>query len=310
MSTSSPITRAGFVAVIGAPNAGKSTLINKLVGGKVTIVSNKIQTTRTLVRGIVMHDLPDGDRAQIVVVDTPGLFTPKKRLERAMVAAAWNGRAEADLSVLIVDAAAGKIDRDTDNILNQFKELPDKRPIVLALNKIDGLKAEKLLPLTKKLNERYDFAATFMISALRGDGTQDLLNWLGKRLPESPFLYPEDQMSDMPQRQLAAEITREKLFKRLHDELPYAVMVETESWQPRDDGSVDVNQTISVARESHRPIILGKGGAMIGQIGEAARLELEEITGTRVHLKLFVKVDERWAEDPERYRAWGLDFGA
>ena len=310
MTQTDPQTRAGFVAVIGAPNAGKSTLINHLVGGKVTIVSNKVQTTRTTVRGIMVQTLPDSTRAQIVFVDTPGLFKPKKRLERAMVAAAWTGRSEADMSVLIVDASTGKLDQDSDNIVNQINQLPDKRPIVLALNKIDGIKAEKLLPFTAKLNARYDFAATFMISALKGFGTGDLLNWLGARLPESPFLYPEDEMSDMPARQLAAEITREKLFKRLHDELPYAVAVETEGWEARDDGSVEVNQTVFVARESQRPIILGKGGAMIGQIGEAARLELEQITGTRIHLKLFVKVNERWAEDPEHYQTWGLDFGA
>jgi GTPase len=298
-------TRSGFVAVIGAPNAGKSTLINKLVGGKVTIVSRKVQTTRSIVRGICIHK-----NAQIVFVDTPGLFTPKKRLERAMVAAAWSGREDADMAVLIVDVANKRIDRDTYNIIDRLKELEGKHTCVLALNKIDGLKVDKLLPLARDLNERFDFAATFMISALRGDGTQDMLDWLGKRLPEGPYLYPEDQINDMPSRLLAAEITREKLFRRLFDEIPYALTVETESWEEHKDGSVAISQIIYVARESHRPIILGKGGHLIRDIGEEARKEFEEITGVKTHLKLFVKVSEKWAEDPEHYRLWGLDYKA
>jgi len=279
-------TRAGFVAVIGAPNAGKSTLINKLVGGKVSIVSPKVQTTRSIVRGIAVHG-----SAQIVFVDTPGLFTPRKRLERAMVAAAWAGRDEADMALLLVDAS-GRIGAETRDIISRLKGLNDKQICAAALNAL------------------YPFDATFMISALRGDGANDLLDWLAGRLPAGPFLYPEDQMSDMPARQLAAEITREKLFRRMHDELPYALAVETESWEPRSDGSVMIRQVIFVARESHRAIILGKGGSVIGQIGEDARKEIETIIGARAHLKLFVKVNASWAEDPDHYRQWGLDFQA
>lgn len=296
-------TRAGFVAVIGAPNAGKSTLINQVVGNKVTIVSPKAQTTRTTVRGICMHK-----GAQIVFIDTPGLFAPKKRLERAMVAAAQAAHREADMTLLIVDAAQKKPGRDTYAILDRLRA--EARPCALVLNKIDGLKAEKLLPLAADLNGRFDFIATFMISALRGDGTEDMLDWLAARLPEGPYLYPEDQINDMPSRLLAAEITREKLFRRLHDELPYAIAVETEKFEEREDGTVAIGQTIYVARESHRPIILGKGGSLIKSIGEEARKEFEEITGVHAHLSLFVKVDEKWAEDPEHYRLWGLDYKA
>ena len=299
-----PQTRAGFAAIIGAPNAGKSTLINQIVGNKVTIVSPKVQTTRHLVRGIATHGA-----AQIIFVDTPGLFQPKQRLQRAMVAAAWSGRDDADLALLVVDAQAKKIDDDTLHIVRRLKEDGGK-PVALALNKIDGLKADILLPLSQKLNENADFAATFMISALRGDGVTDLLDWLAARMPDGPWLYPEDQINDMPGRLLAAEITREKLFRRLHDELPHALAVETESWESRADGSVLAHQVIYVARESHKAIVIGKGGAMIKWVGEEARKEMEEITGTRLHLKLFVKVKENWADDPEFYRSLGLDFKA
>lgn len=295
----------GLVAVIGAPNAGKSTLINALVGSKVTIVSPKVQTTRSLVRGIALHD-----RAQVILVDTPGLFDPHKRLERAMVAAAWQSRDDADIVVLVVDVARKKIDRDTQSILRRLREGDLKTPCVLVMNKIDLLRPHELLPLAQKFNNEYPFAATFMISAEKNSGAQDLLRWLAGRLPQGPWLYPEDHLSDMPQRLLAAEITREKLFRQMHDEIPYGLTVETENWEPFEDGSVRISQVIYIARESHRPIILGKGGARIRSIGEAARLDMESCFDQRVHLSLFVKVKERWEDDPDHYSAWGLDFSA
>lgn len=297
--------RCGFVAVIGAPNAGKSTLINALVGTKVTIVSPKVQTTRTIVRGIALHK-----DSQIVFIDTPGIFRAKKRLERAMVAAAWNGEAEADMSVFIVDASRRQPDDENAAIIAQLKERESQKPLVLVLNKTDRIDPPKLLALSAQLNAELDFAATFMISALKEKGTDDLLRWLAERMPQSPWHFAEDQVSDMPMRLLAAEITREKLFHNLHQELPYGLTVETESWEPFDDGSVKIEQVIYIGREAHKPIVIGRGGQAIKKVGEAARHELEDMLGQRVHIKLFVKVRENWAEDPERYRLWGLDPSA
>ena len=296
-------TRCGFVALVGAPNAGKSTLLNALVGSKVAIVSPKVQTTRTRVLGITL----EGD-SQLVFVDTPGIFQPKRRLERAMVAAAWQGAQDADLVVLLVDATADRIKPDTQAIIDGLKSAG--RPAILALNKIDAVKRPKLLALSEALNAAGDFTATFMISALTEDGIGDLRAALAAAVPEGPWLYPEDQLSDMPERLLAAEITREKLFLRLYQELPYAVTVETESWEQRDDGSIAISQVIFVQRDTQKAIVLGKGGQMIKAIGTAARQELEEILDCRVHVRLFVKVRESWIDDPDRYRDWGLDYNA
>ncbi len=310
--TESTKTRCGFVAVIGAPNAGKSTLMNTLVGSKVSIVSPKVQTTRTMVRGIALQD-----QTQIVFIDTPGIFVPKERLEKAMVAAAWQGRDEADIVMLIVDASRKKIDADTRAIVERLaqtqemaKAAGEPMPCVLVLNKFDQAKKDVLMQMAQELNTKIDFDATFMISALHADGTQDLMNWLVKHTPEGVWHYPEDQINDMPERLLAAEITREKLFRKLYQELPYALTVETEKWEEFDNGDVMISQIIYVARDSHKGIVLGKGGAQIKEIGEAARLELQELLECKVHLKLFVKVDEKWLEDRERYEVWGLDFNA
>jgi len=297
--------RCGFVAVLGAPNAGKSTLINGWVGSKVSIVSSKVQTTRSLVRGIAMRG-----ESQVIFIDTPGIFRPTKRLEKAMVAAAWQGEAEAEIIVLVVDASRKKVDRDTNDILERLIAQKDGRSCVLLLNKVDKANKENLLIFAQKLNQRYPFAATFMVSALRNDGADDVLAWLADHVEEGEWHFPEDEVSDMPMRLLAAEITREKLFRKLHEELPYALAVETENWEEFDNGDVKISQVIYVARDSHKAIVLGKGGAQIGEIGELSRLELEEILGTKVHLKLFVKVQENWAEDPEKYRIWGLDYSA
>ncbi|MGK9231233.1 GTPase Era [Inquilinus limosus] len=296
-------TRCGFVALIGAPNAGKSTLLNTLVGTKVAIVSPKVQTTRSRVLGI----LTEG-RTQIVFVDTPGIFRPRRRLDRAMVAAAWGGAAEADLVVLLVDAALKSVREDTRGIIEKLGE--SGRQAILVLNKVDAVPHEKLLVLAADLNASGVFTDTFMISALTGDGVDDLRRVVAERLPEGPWLFPEDQVSDMPMRLLAAEITREKLFLRLQQELPYAVAVETESWEEQKDGSVRISQVIYVQRDGQKAIVLGRGGQMIKAIGTAARLELEEITEQRVHLSLFVKVRENWLDDPARYAIWGLDFEA
>jgi GTPase len=293
-------TRCGFVALIGAPNAGKSTLLNTLVGSKVTIVSHKVQTTRALVRGIAL----DGD-AQIIFVDTPGIFAPKRRLDRAMVTSAWSGAQDADVVALLIDARKG-IDEEADAILAGLVEV--RQPKVLLLNKIDLVEREKLLALTKAANDRVGFTATFMVSALTGDGVADAKRWLAEKMPKGPWLYPPDQMSDAPLRQLAAEITREKLFHRLHQELPYQSTVETESWKDLRDGSVRIEQTIYVERESQRKIVLGAGGATIKAIGAEARKEIAEIAEKPVHLFLFVKVREGWGNDPERYRGMGLEF--
>jgi GTP-binding protein Era len=293
-------TRCGFIALIGAPNAGKSTLLNALVGSKVTIVSRKVQTTRALIRGIAVEG-----RSQLIFVDTPGIFSPRRRLDRAMVTTAWSGAHDADLVGVLVDARKG-IDEEAEAILDRLADV--KTPKILILNKIDVVPRDTLLVLTKTANDRATFEATFMISALTGDGVADLKQWLAARMLPGPWLYPADQMSDAPVRQLAAEITREKLFERLHQELPYHSTVETESWKELRRGDLRVEQTIYVERESQRKIVLGKGGATIKAIGEAARKEIAEIVDAKVHLFLFVKVREGWGEDPERYRAMGLEF--
>ena len=293
-------TRCGFVALIGAPNAGKSTLLNGLVGSKVSIVSRKVQTTRAIVRGIAIEG-----PAQIVFVDTPGIFKPKRRLDRARVTSAWGGAGDADVVCLLVDARKG-VDEENEAVLGKLPEL--RRPKVLILNKIDVIERGKLLALAADLNARLPFAHTFMVSALTGDGVDDLRRQLAAMMPEGPWLYPEDQVSDAPLRMLAAEITREKIFDRLHEELPYQSTVETDQWQERPDGSVRIEQTVFVERESQRKIVLGKGGQTIKAIGQAARKEIAEIAEAPVHLFLFVKVRENWEEDPERYREMGLEF--
>jgi GTPase len=293
-------TRCGFVALIGAPNAGKSTLTNALTGSKVAIVTPKVQTTRALVRGIALA----GD-AQLILVDTPGIFAPKRRLERAMVTTAWSGAQDADVIAFLVDAKAG-MDSQADTILEKLGELG--QPKVLVLNKVDVADKPRLLTLAETANARARFTATFMVSALNGDGVADLRDWLAQHVPEGPWLYPEDEVSDVPLRQLAAEITREKLFLKLHQELPYQSTVETETWTERKDGSVRIEQTIYVERESQRKIVLGKDGRSIRAIGASARRELADILEKPVHLFLFVKVRESWADDPDRYRAMGLEF--
>ena len=293
-------TKAGFVALIGAPNAGKSTLLNSLVGSKVSIVSRKVQTTRALVRGIAIEG-----EAQIVFVDTPGIFKPKRRLDRAMVTSAWGGASDADVVALLLDARKG-IDEEAEAIL---AKLPDvKRPKILILNKIDLIERSRLLALAAAVNEKDTFADTFMISALKGDGLDKLKAYLAEKMPEGPWLYPEDQISDAPLRMLAAEITREKIYERLHEELPYQSTVETDQWQQRPDGSIRIEQTVFVERDSQRKIVLGKGGQTIKAIGQAARREIAEIAEAQVHLFLFVKVRENWSDDPERYREMGLEF--
>lgn len=293
-------TRCGFVALIGTPNAGKSTLTNALVGTKVSIVSHKVQTTRALVRGIAIEGA-----TQIVLVDTPGIFAPKRRLEKAMVRSAWSGAGDADAVVLLIDARAG-LTEDVQSIIRGLADV--KRPRAILLNKIDLVKRESLLELAAKVAELISFDRLFMVSALAGDGLKELRQWLAQLLPLGPWLYPEDQISDAPMRSLAAEITREKLFHRLHEELPYRSTVETDSWQERKDGSVRIEQTIFVERESQRKIVLGKSGETIKAISMAARKELTEIVEAPVHLFLFVKVRENWADDPARYREMGLEF--
>ncbi len=293
-------TKAGFVALIGAPNAGKSTLLNSLVGSKVSIVSRKVQTTRALVRGIAIEG-----QAQIVFVDTPGIFKPKRRLDRAMVTSAWGGAADADVVALLLDVRKG-IDEEAEAILEKLPEL--KRPKILILNKIDLIERSRLLEMASKLNERVPFAHTFMISALKGDGIEALKRQLAEMMPEGHWLYPEDQISDAPLRMLAAEITREKIYERLHEELPYKSTVETYQWQQKPDGSIRIEQTVFVERDSQRKIVLGKGGQTIKAIGQAARREIAEVAEAPVHLFLFVKVRENWSDDPERYREMGLEF--
>lgn len=293
-------TRSGFVALIGATNAGKSTLVNRLVGAKVSIVSHKVQTTRAIVRGIAIHD-----NAQIVFMDTPGIFKPRRRLDRAMVTSAWGGAKDADLIALLVDSERG-LRGDADAILEGLKDV--HQPKILLLNKIDQVRPEALLKLAAEANEKIPFVRTFMISATTGSGCTDLLDYITSALPEGPWYYPEDQISDLPMRQLAAEITREKLFLRLHQELPYSSHVETEKWEERKDGSVRIEQVIYVERDSQKKIALGKNGEAIKAISMAARKELSEILEQPVHLFLFVKVRENWGDDPERFREMGLEF--
>jgi GTP-binding protein Era len=293
-------TRSGFVALIGATNAGKSTLVNRLVGAKVSIVSHKVQTTRAIIRGIAIED-----RTQIVFMDTPGIFKPRRRLDRAMVTTAWGGAKDADIIALLIDSERG-LKGDAEKILEALKDV--KQPKILILNKIDTVPHEMLLALTAAANQTVNFDATFMISALKGPGCDDLMEYLAKTLPEGPWYYPEDQISDLPMRQLAAEITREKLFLRLHQELPYASHVETEKWEEMKNGSVRIEQVIYVERDSQKKIALGKNGDAIKAISMAARKEISEILEQPVHLFLFVKVRENWGDDPERFREMGLDF--
>ncbi|MFD1197580.1 GTPase Era [Brucella gallinifaecis] len=293
-------TRSGFVALIGAPNAGKSTLVNQLVGTKVSIVTHKVQTTRALVRGIFIHD-----QAQIVLVDTPGIFRPKRRLDRAMVTTAWGGAKDADIILVLLDAQGG-LNENAEALLESMKNVRQKK--VLVLNKVDRVDPPKLLELAKAANELVTFDQTFMISALNGSGCKDLAKFLAETVPNGPWYYPEDQISDMPMRQLAAEITREKLYLRLHEELPYSSTVETERWEERKDGSVRIEQVIYVERESQKKIVLGHKGETIKAIGQSARKEISEILEQNAHLFLFVKVRENWGNDPERYREMGLDF--
>ncbi|MGY8711757.1 GTPase Era [Bradyrhizobium sp. 18BD] len=293
-------TRCGFVALIGAPNVGKSTLVNALVGAKVTIVSRKVQTTRALIRGIVIEN-----NAQIILVDTPGIFLPKRRLDRAMVSTAWSGAHDADLVCVLLDAKTG-IDEEAEAILTKAASVNHEK--ILVINKVDLVQREKLLALAQAANERMKFARTFMIAAISGDGVDDIRTTLAEMVPPGPYLYPEDQMSDAPMRQLAAEITREKIYQKLHQELPYQSTVETDKWEERKDKSVRIEQTIFVERESQRKIVLGKGGATIKSIGADSRKELMQILDVPVHLFLFVKVRENWGDDPDRYREMGLDF--
>jgi GTP-binding protein Era len=295
-------TRCGYVALIGEPNAGKSTLLNKMVGAKVSIVTHKVQTTRARIRGITI----EGD-TQIVFVDTPGLFRPRRNLDRAMVTAAWTGAADADMVVLLVEAHRG-VTEGVKAILEALEERVHDRPIVLAINKIDRVKSDRLLALSTELNELFKFDATFMISAEKGHGTADLKKWLAGELPEGPWLYPEDQIADLPLRLLAAEITREKLTLRLHQELPYQLTVETEKWTDRKDGSVRIDQLIYVMRDGHKGIILGPKGETIKSVSMAARQELKEFLNREVHLFLQIKVRPKWLNDPERFSEMGLNF--
>ena len=296
-------TRAGFVALIGEPNAGKSTLLNRMVGAKVSIVTHKVQTTRARIRGVAMEG-----NTQIVFVDTPGLFKPRCRLDRAMVKAAWGGAADADIVVLLIEAHRG-LTEGTQAIIDRLaEEMPKGKPVALAINKIDRVKAEVLLALTQKMNDTFPFAKTFMISAERGYGVDDLREWLGAELPEGPWYYPEDQIADLPMRMIAAEMTREKLTLRLHEELPYQLTVETEKWEDRPDGTTRIDQVIYVAREGHKGILLGHKGETIKQIGSQARAEISAFLDRTVHLFLTVKVRENWLDEAERYSEMGLDF--
>ena len=301
-------TRSGFVAIIGAPNAGKSTLMNFIVGAKVSIVTPKVQTTRTRIKGIAMV----GD-SQIIFIDTPGIFAPKRRLDRAMVNAAWQGTDEADIILLLHDSARSSSDEETANIINRIeniqREFPNRK-FALILNKIDLVKPENLLGKASKLSKIINFEKIFMISAKKGKGVKDLVRWLAEQMPQSPFLFDPSDLSDMPQRQLASEILREKLFINLHQELPYQLTVETDSWLEKEDGSAEIHISIYVAREGHRGIILGKKGQTMGRIGKAARLELENMFERRIHLFTHVKFRKDWMNDPERYLNWELEFDA
>ena len=294
-------TRAGFIALIGEPNAGKSTLLNQMVGAKVSIVTHKVQTTRARIRGVAMEE-----QSQLVFVDTPGLFKPRRRLDRAMVAAAWGGAADADVVVLMIEAHRG-MSEGVKAILAQLNET-QRSGVALAINKIDKVKTEALLRLTQEMNEAYAFEETFMISAEKGHGCDSLRTWLAERVPEGPWLYPEDQLSDLPMRMIAAEMTREKLTLRLHQELPYQLTVETENWEERKDGSCKIDQLVYVMRDGHKGIVLGNKGETIKAVGQASRIELEEFLGRKVHLFLQVKVRPNWLEESERYDEMGLNF--
>jgi GTP-binding protein Era len=296
-------TRCGLVALIGEPNAGKSTLLNRMVGAKVSIVTHKVQTTRTRIRGIALEGA-----TQIVFVDTPGLFRPRRRLDRAMVKAAWGGAADADVVLLLIEANRGLTEGVRAILDGLADQLPQGSTVALAINKIDRVPAERLLALSAEMNGARDFVATFMISAERGHGVEDLRRWLAGQMPEGPWLYPEDQIADLPLRLLAAETTREKLTLRLHQELPYELTVETEGWEERKDGSVKIDQIVYVARDGHKGITLGPKGETIKAVGKAAREELKAFLGREVHLFLEVKVRPNWLDERERYGAIGLDF--
>lgn len=296
-------TRAGFVALIGEPNAGKSTLLNRMVGAKVSIVTHKVQTTRARIRGIAIEG-----QSQIVFVDTPGIFRPRRRLDRSMVKAAWGGASDADIVVLLIEAHRG-LTEGAQAIIDRLRdEMPRGKPVALAINKIDRVKAEVLLALAQKVNEAFPFARTFMISAERGHGVDDLREWLAAEVPEGPWFYPEDQIADLPMRMIAAEMTREKLTLRLHEELPYQLTVETEKWEDKPDGSTRIDQVVYVSREGHKGIVLGHGGETIKAIGTAARAEISAFLDRKVHLFLQVKVRENWQEEAERYSEMGLEF--
>ena len=295
--------RSGFIAVIGSPNSGKSTLINHFIGQKVTIVTRKVQTTRSVIRGICIHE-----ESQLVFSDTPGIFEPKRRLDRAMVEAAWGSSSDADIILFLYDAQKSRIDNETNKILNELAQSTKKK--ILVLNKVDRVDNKTLLPLIKNFEALCSFDATFIISALTGEGSKEVLSYLAKNLPKGPWLYPEDDITDLPARLLAAEITREQIFMRLHQELPYATTVETEEWTERDDGAIVINQTIYLKKAGHKKIVIGKNGSMIKMLGKAARIEIEQILERSVHLFLFVKVRENWMDDPDRYKIWGLNPNA
>ena len=295
--------RSGFIAVIGSPNSGKSTLINHFIGQKVTIVTRKVQTTRSVIRGICIHE-----ESQLVFSDTPGIFEPKRRLDRAMVEAAWGSSSDADIILFLYDAQKSRIDNETNKILNELAQSTKKK--ILVLNKVDLVENKTLLPLIKNFEGLCSFDATFIISALTGEGSKEVLIYLAKNLPKGPWLYPEDDITDLPARLLAAEITREQIFMRLHQELPYATTVETEEWTERDDGAIVINQTIYLKKAGHKKIVIGKNGSMIKMLGKAARIEIEQILERSVHLFLFVKVRENWMDDPDRYKIWGLNPNA
>ena len=296
------MTRSGFVALIGEPNAGKSTLLNQMVGAKISIVTHKVQTTRTRIRGVSVEN-----QSQIIFVDTPGLFTPRRRLDRAMVAAAWNGAADSDITLLMVEAHRG-LTEGVEKIISSISEIGKNGKLALVINKIDKVNVNDLLSLSKEINDSYPFVETFMISAEKGKGINDLKRWLASNLPEGPWLYPDDQISDMPLRMIAAEITREKLTLRLHQELPYQLTVETEKWEEKADKSVRIEQIIYLSRSGHKGIVLGKKGETIKAVSMASRLSIEEFLGARVHLFLRLKVREKWMEETERYSEMGLDF--
>jgi len=295
--------RSGFIAVIGSPNSGKSTLINHFIGQKVTIVTRKVQTTRSVIRGICIHK-----ESQLVFSDTPGIFEPKRRLDRAMVEAAWGSSSDADIILFLYDAQKSGIDNETNKILDELGQSRKKK--ILVLNKVDLVDNKTLLPLIKNFESICSFDATFIVSALTGEGSKEVLSYLAKNLPKGPWLYPEDEITDLPARLLAAEITREQIFMRLHQELPYATTVETEEWTERDDGAIVINQIIYLKKAGHKKIVIGKNGSMIKMLGKAARLEIEQILERSVHLFLFVKVREKWMDDPDRYKIWGLNPNA